>query len=97
MDSVRRINIIFIFIKPITGNARTTRHSRILRLKINQSHYEVIDYETGEVVDLKPEYTTMSRRPGIAGDWFDKYKDDVYPSDTIHLSGREMRPPKCKV
>jgi hypothetical protein len=52
-------------------------------------HYEVIDYDTGEVVDLKPEYTTMSRRPGIAGDWFDKYKDDVYPSDTIHLSGRE--------
>jgi hypothetical protein len=47
--------------------------------------------------DLKPEYTTMSRRPGIAGDWFDKYKDDVYPSDTIHLSGREMRPPKFYV
>jgi hypothetical protein len=48
----------------------------------NTAHYEVIDYDTGEVVDLKPEYTTMSRRPGIAGDWFDKYKDAVYPSDT---------------
>jgi hypothetical protein len=34
---------------------------------LKQSHYEVIDYDTGEVVDLKPEYTTMSRRPGIAG------------------------------
>jgi hypothetical protein len=33
----------------------------------------------------------MSRRPGIAGDWFDKYKDDVYPSDTIHLSGQKSR------
>ena len=72
--------------------------ARYVMKKVNgslkKSHYEVIDYDTGEVVDLKPEYTTMSRRPGIAGDWFDKYKDDVYPSDTIHLSGREMRPPK---
>jgi predicted metal-dependent RNase len=23
---------------------------------LKQSHYEVIDYDTGEVVDLKPEY-----------------------------------------
>jgi hypothetical protein len=59
-----------------------------------KSHYEVIDYETGEIIDLKPEYTTMSRKPGIAGDWFDKYHPDVYPSDSIHVDGREMRPPK---
>jgi hypothetical protein len=56
--------------------------------------FEVIDYETGEIIDLKPEYTTMSRKPGIAGDWFDKYHPDVYPSDSIHVDGREMRPPK---
>ena len=40
------------------------------------------------------EYTTMSRRPGIARDWIEKYKDDVYPSDNIHLNGVSMRPPK---
>ena len=62
--------------------------------KSKKSHYEVIDYETGEIIDLKPEYTTMSRKPGIAGDWFDKYHPDVYPSDSIHVDGREMRPPK---
>jgi hypothetical protein len=62
--------------------------------KAKKSHYEVIDYETGEIIDLKPEYTTMSRKPGIAGDWFDKYHPDVYPSDSIHVDGREMRPPK---
>ena len=36
----------------------------------------------------------MSRRPGIAGLWFAKHKNDVYPSDNIHINGREMRPPK---
>jgi hypothetical protein len=58
---------------------------------LKQSHYEVIDYDTGEVVDLKPEYTTMSRRPGIAGDWFDKYKDDVYLIVTVVSLVSEVR------
>lgn len=36
----------------------------------------------------------MSRRPGIAAGWFDKYADDVYPSDNVHIRGKAMRPPK---
>jgi hypothetical protein len=43
-------------------------------------HYAVINHETGEFHSLKQEYTTMSRRPGIAADWFAKYYEDVYPS-----------------
>jgi hypothetical protein len=30
----------------------------------------------------------MSRRPGIAGDWFDKYKDDVYARRALVTSER---------
>jgi hypothetical protein len=43
---------------------------------------------------IQPEYSTMSRNPGIARDWFDKYHEDVYPSDYITIKGRKMRPPK---
>ena len=57
-------------------------------------HYELIDKETGEVKQLKPEYTTMSRRPGIGKAWFDKYHKDVYPKDFITVNGVKMRPPK---
>lgn len=58
-------------------------------------HYAIIDQETGEIVGRKePEYTTMSRRPGIAADWFDKYSEDVYPKDFITVRGKKMRPPK---
>jgi len=53
-----------------------------------------VDFDTGECSVLKPEYTTMSRRPGIASAWFDKFQSDVYPSDTVALRGREMRPPR---
>lgn len=42
----------------------------------------------------KPEYVTMSRRPGIGADWFKKYTTDVYPSDSVVMRGREMLPPK---
>lgn len=42
----------------------------------------------------KPEYTTMSRRPGIAAGWFAKFGSDVFPLDHVVLRGREMRPPR---
>ena len=53
-------------------------------------HY--LDKDTG--IMLKPEYTTMSRRPGIASDWFKKFRSDVFPLDEVVLKGRKMRPPK---
>lgn len=58
-------------------------------------HYKVIDYDTGEIVaERVPEYTTMSRRPGIGKQWFDKFKSDVYPEDFVVINGKRMRPPK---
>ena len=59
------------------------------------THYAIVDQQTGEYFGQRQqEYSTMSRRPGIAGSWFAKHKDDVYPSDNIHINGKEMRPPK---
>lgn len=57
-------------------------------------HYKSVDTDTGEVFDLKPEYVTMSRRPGIAFGWFDKYYSDVFPSDHVVVRGKESKPPK---
>ena len=63
--------------------------------KLKDSHYAVIDPKTGEYFGQRQqEYATMSRRPGIAGPWLAQHKSDIYPSDNIHINGREMRPPK---
>lgn len=44
---------------------------------------------------IKPPYTTMSRRPGIAKDWIDKYYSDVYNHDyVINHKGQKNRPPR---
>lgn len=40
-----------------------------------------------------PEYVTMSRRPGIGAGWFEKWKGEVFPSDSVVMRGRAMLPP----
>jgi len=48
--------------------------------------------EYGEKLPERP--VCVSRRPGLGRAWFDLYRSEVYPSDTVVLRGREMRPPK---
>lgn len=58
-------------------------------------HYNVVDHKTGEIlIERKPEYVTMSRRPGIGKPWLDKFNTDVYPGDFVVMDGKKMRPPK---
>lgn len=59
-----------------------------------EAHYERCDPETGELVQLRPEYTTMSRRPGIGAGWFHRFQDDVFPSDEVIVRGKAVKPPK---
>lgn len=42
----------------------------------------------------RPEYSTMSRRPGIGKGYFDKWADQMYPRDEVIVKGHKMRPPK---
>jgi len=59
-----------------------------------ENHYSVVDKDTGEILQLKPEYVTMSRRPGIGKNWLEKYKNDVLSNDSVVIRGKEMKPPK---
>jgi len=59
-----------------------------------KEHYETFNQETGETFNIQPEYTTMSRRPGLAKDWYDKFKSDVFPHDRVVLQGKEIKPPR---
>lgn len=56
--------------------------------------YRRVDVITGEEYYVSPEYITMSRRPGIGAGWYDKFKDDVFPSDEVIFDGKRFRPPK---
>ena len=42
----------------------------------------------------KPEFSRMSRRPGIGAGWCDEFKDEVLRDDSVIVNGREVKPPK---
>lgn len=73
--------------------------ARYILKKINgdlaTSHYERVDMRTGEIYMAKPEFTVMSRKPGIAAGWFAKFATDVYPHDYVVIrGGKKVRPPR---
>lgn len=61
---------------------------------IARTWYEYISPETGEVFDRTPEYTTMSRRPGIGHGHIRRYMGDVYSYDFVVVNGVKARPPR---
>jgi len=66
--------------------------ARYITKKINgdkkDEHYKKVCEITGEIYTVQQEYSTMSNKPGIGKEWWDKYKGDVFPSDdVIVLSG----------
>lgn len=57
-------------------------------------HYQTTHPITGDVIDLQAEYNTMSRKPGIAKDWYEKYQTDVFPSDFLIYKNRTIKTPR---
>jgi hypothetical protein len=51
---------------------------------IAEDHYRNVD-EYGVARDLQPEYCSMSN--GIGLEWYNKYKDDLWPSDEVPVPG----------
>lgn len=60
-----------------------------------EEHYMSFNPLTGEVFQLEPEYTTMSRRPGIGRDWYERYKAEVFPYDEVIVRGVPCKVPKA--
>lgn len=48
--------------------------------------------------DLTPEFTLMSRKPGIARQYYEDHKEDIYKTEEIYISdlngSKKLRPPK---
>lgn len=68
-------------LKKVTGEAQ-------------EGYYKRIDERTGEVVDLLPPYVTMSTKPGIGDEWFDRYGATDLAQDYCVLQGYQVPLPK---
>lgn len=67
-------------VKKVTGPAKETAYQRV-------------HASTGECWDVKPEYATMSRNKGLGHSWFQKFHDDVYPSNFVVFNAQPVTPP----
>lgn len=61
---------------------------------ITRRHYTRLHPLTKTLHTVQPEFSTMSRRPGLGFNWLTKFRSDVYPSDEVIARGRRMRPPR---
>jgi len=59
-------------------------------------HYQAVNLSTGELSPIKPEFSRMSLKPGIGGDWIKKFKGDVYAygRDFVYINGVKCKPPR---
>lgn len=58
-----------------------------------QNHYKRTNKE-GKEYWLEPEFNVMSRRPGLAKEWFLQFNKDVYPHDHVISRGYKAKPPR---
>lgn len=81
----------FALIGDVTFESAAYVARYVLKKKFGNKIYK--DLVDNFYKDKVPEYTTMSRKPGIGAAWFDKFKDDVFPDGCITLKGGV----KCRV
>lgn len=61
--------------------------------EIAEDYYQKPDIYTGELKPVRPEYNSMSCKPGIGKAWFDKYHYDVFPHDYCVQDGKKVKTP----
>lgn len=57
------------------------------------AHYNRVSPIDGNTYNVTPEFSVMSRRPGVGTDWFNKFREDAFPMETIIRDGKKITRP----
>lgn len=57
-------------------------------------HYYNYDLITGEAKAILPEFNKMSLKTAIGFEFYQKYKNEIFPADEVPLKGKLIKPPK---
>lgn len=59
-----------------------------------EDHYTRVSEVTGEITQVEPEFQLMSLKPGLGRSWFERFKGDVFPADSVVLEGKLRQVPR---
>lgn len=60
-----------------------------------EAYEDVVSRKTGEVTSRRKEFVTMSRRPGLAAWWYERYRGDLFPVDAaVEHGGKRSKVPR---
>jgi len=68
--------------------------SYVMKKLTRKQQYVNVDEETGELIRLAQPKAYMSRHPGLAAGWLEKYGSAVYDHDHVVIDGRPQKPPR---
>lgn len=81
----------FCTVSPLTWeNAAYISRYALKKITGEKSHEHYLRFDDyGNQYWLHPEYSTMSRRPGLGTEWLKRYHNDVYPNDRVPVPTRD--------
>lgn len=62
--------------------------------RVENGTFERVDKQTGEVTAVRPEFATMSLKPGIGEGWIRQFAPETYVDDCCFLEGKRVPVPK---
>ena len=81
LEAIWRLGFCVIGDLTFESAAYVSRYcTKVVNGDMAESHYTRCDSETGEIFRLEPEFSLMSRHPGIGDAWIRKFHHDVYSS-----------------
>lgn len=80
----------------LVGSATFESAAYIARyiLKKQNGEKALHHYVNSDGVILNKEFTNMSLKPGIGSEYYEKYKKEIWVTDSIAYKGQEIPPPK---
>lgn len=81
----------------VTSNSAAYCAGYTLNKAYGRDSYDLVDRETGEVIERRPPFVRMSLKPGIGAEWYKRFGSDLFPHDFAVQDGRRYKVPRYYV
>jgi len=77
----------------VTANSAAYCAGYTLNKAYGRDSYDIVNKDTGEVIERTAPFVRMSLKPGIGSHWYDRYKSDLFSFDMAIQDGKKYKVP----